>query len=502
MKKLVKRHALFFLLVSLLVCPAKILMAQVPEAGPLPAKATDLVPTTNSTEARELFNQALYATDLNENRKARLLYSQAIQKDPNLGIAYLFRATTANTTKEFVEDIKTGKSKTAGASEWEKMYADYLYTNLTGDRDKKISIAKSLAENFPSGRSYVDLGNAYSGNNEYDKAEEAFKKAMEINPGWVGAANALTGMYLFGEKKDPAKGQEYAARVVALAPNSPGAHVSLGDAYRAKNDLPIAAEEYQKAIALDPTAAGPYFKLGHANLFQGKIAEARKNFKAAGERDERKLFAEMMQYYTYGYEGDSKKMMKTFLEAADKRAKQSGGDMNKARSEQLQFLDAAATIAVHNGDVATLKMLIPRITPLSEEMMTIVGTPEAMLFHQSDMLRWKTLLEITEGNYAAAKVTAEQMKAVLEPVKDGRKLDSYHYTVGYLYVKQQQYKEAVDHLKMADQLSLYNQYLLAKAYEGMGDKDNAMKHYKEVGGNNFNSLDNAILRYEVKKKLN
>jgi tetratricopeptide (TPR) repeat protein len=498
MKKLVREHFLFFVFLFFFVLPVKFLLSQVkPEAGPLPAQGTDLVASTSSAEAKELFNKALAASDLNENRKARKLYSQAIEKDPELGIAYLFRAGTANSMTEYVEDIKMGKSKIGNASEWEKMYADYLYTNFTGDREKQLSIAKSMTEKFPSGRSYVDLGNAYSGNKEYDKAEEAYKKAMQLNPGWVGGANALTGLYLFGEKKDFAKGAENAARVVALAPNSPGAHINLGDAYRAQNNLQKAAEEYQKAIALDPGAAAAYFKLGHANLFQGKIEEARSNFKAAGERDDRKFFSELLQSYTYGYGGDSKKMMKSLLDAADKRNGKMGTDM----SEELQLLNAAATIAVHNGDVATLKMLIPRITPLSKEVMTSVGTPEAMLFHESDVLRWESLLDIMQGDYAGAMEKSDRMKTVLNPLKDSRKFEGYHYTLGFMKLKQKQYKEAVDHLKMADPLSVYNNYLLAKAYEGMGDKANATKYYKEVGSNNFNSLDNALVRSEVKQKL-
>jgi tetratricopeptide (TPR) repeat protein len=498
MKQVLRKRAIGFLLICSSIFPAQFVFSQVtPEAGAMPAQGIDLVASTSSAEAKDLFNKALAASDMNEGRKARKLYSQAIEKDPELGIAYIFRAGTATSTKEFVDDVNMGRSKLANASEWEKMYADYLYTNLTGDRDKQMSIAKSMAEKFPSGRTYVELGQTYSGNKEYDKAETAFRKAMELNPGWVGGPSALTGLYLFGENKDLAKGQEAAEKVVMLAPNSPGAHVTLGDAFRAQNNLEKAAAEYKKAIALDPADATPYFKLGHTNVYLGKMAEARANFKEAGIRDQKKTFSDMLQAYTYGYDGDSKKMMRSLLDLADKYAKQPGVD----KSDELQFLNAAATVAAHNGDVATLKTLITRITPISKQVMTIVGTPEAMIFHESDMLRWQAMLDILQGNYAGAQEKASQMKMAMDPLKDNRKLEVYHQTLGYMKLKQRQYREAIDHLKMADQLSLYNNYLQAKAYEGMGDKDNAAKHYKEIASNNFNSLDNAILRSEVRQKL-
>jgi uncharacterized protein HemY len=147
-------------------------------------------------------------------------------------------------------------------------------------------------------------------------------------------------------------------------------------------------------------------------------------------------------------------------------------------------------------------MIVPRIDPLSREMMSAVATPEAMLYHEADMLRWEALLAITEGDYAKAMDKAYRMKSVLGPIKDIRKLEGYYYTMGYLKLKQKSYKEAVDNLEMSDQLSIYNTYLLAKAYEGMGDKANAMKYYTEVSNYNFNNLDNALVRAEVRKKLN
>jgi tetratricopeptide (TPR) repeat protein len=503
MKKLLKASSLFILLAILAFNPGKGLLAQVtPEAGPLPAKGMDLTPTTNSAEARQLFNEALAANDLNETRKARMLFSKAIEKDPDLGIAYLLRAGTSNSTKEYVDDINMGKSKISNASEWEKLYADYLSTNFTGDRDKQISIAKEMTEKFPTARAYAELGFAYSGKKEFDKAVDAFNKATELNPAWVGGVSALTNIYMFGEKKDLAKALTNATKLVDLAPNSPGTHITLGDAYRAQNNLQKAAAEYQKAIDLAPEAAEAYYKLGHSSLYMGKMEDARKNFKMAGERDERKTFSEMLAASTYAYEGDSKKTLEQLLDAADRRAKQTSGDMDRLHSEQLEFLNAAASVAVHNGDAATLRKLIPRIAPLSKEMMTAVGTPEAMLYHESDMLRWEALLAITEGNYAQAMDKAYRMKAVLDPIKDNRKLEGYYYTLGYLKLKQKNYKEAVDNLKMADQLSIFKSYLLAKAYEGMGDKANAKKYYSEVSNYNFNNLDNALVRSEVKKKLN
>ena len=52
------------------------------------------------------------------------------------------------------------------------------------DRTKdEIKLGEELVQNYPnSSDSYVHLGNALKGINDFDGAEENYKKALEINP--------------------------------------------------------------------------------------------------------------------------------------------------------------------------------------------------------------------------------------------------------------------------------------------------------------------------------
>jgi tetratricopeptide (TPR) repeat protein len=499
-----KRTALFpacLLALALLVhnTPAAAQLAA--NKAPGAEKTTDINPTSSSKEAVGFFNEGLIASDMGETNKARTLFTKAIEKDPDFGLAYLLRAGTATNTNAYVDDINKGRIKVANASEWEKMYADYLYTNFTGERDKGVEIAWKIAQANPAAaRAQSDLAIAYYGNNQYDKAEAAFLRAVELNPSWAGGYSGLANIYMFSDRRDLAKAQQNALKGTNLMPNSAGAHILLGDTYRAQNNFQKAAEEYKKAIQLDDKAAEGYYKLGHANLFLGNINEARKNYNDAGERDSRKSFAEMLAACTYAYEGDSKKTMKQLMTAAA-RPVAAGEDKNEIDGARLTFLNAAASIAAHNGDAATLRQLITRIAPLSHEMSTSLGTSEAMLYDQAEMLRWEVLLDATEGRSRQAMEKAEKMKTILEPVKDSRKLEGYHSAVAIIDLKEKNYKNAIEELGMADPNSIYTKYLLAKAYDGMGDNAKAMNYYTEVSNFNFSNIENAIVRYEVKKKL-
>jgi len=475
-------------------------VAQVTE-NKAPEKVMDFNPTSKSSEAQAFFKEGLAAYDMGENRKARDLFTKAIEKDPDFGLAYLLRSNSSNSTKEWVDDINAGKSKMANASEWEKMYADYLYTDFSGDREKGMELAKKMAETYPdAARAQMDLGNSYFNNKQYDLAAAAFEKSVSVNPSWSGGYGGLVNVYLFGEKKDLAKAEQNALKVVSLKPNNPGAHILLGDTYRAQNNMEKARDEYKKSIELDPKSVEGYYKLGHSNIYLGNSDEARKNFKDAGERDSQKSFSQTLLATSYAYEGDSKKTMKELIRLASLSAK-ADGDKNMNKSDQLTFLNQAANVALHNNDVAALKQLLPEMKPLSTENLQSVGTPEAMLYNESDMLYWEAIIDALEGKFDAAKEKAGKMKTVLASIKDGRKDEPHHELMGIISMKQKNYKEAIVHLNQANQQSIYCKYLLAKSYEGLEDKAKAKEYYTEVSNYNFNNISNALIRHEVKKKL-
>ncbi|MEO5783130.1 MAG: tetratricopeptide repeat protein, partial [Ginsengibacter sp.] len=193
-------------------------------------KITDVPVTTKSTEASASFKEGMALSDLGDILKAKAAFSKAIEQDPKFGMAYLMRAGFSNTAKEFADDVAKGKANIDSASSWEKMYAGYMETNLNGDRNKGVEIMQKIAAEYPdAARAQVNLGNVYSGNNQFDKARECYAKAVQMDPKWVGGYSALTNSYLFFDPKDLKKAEENALKLVELAPNSAGAEIALGD---------------------------------------------------------------------------------------------------------------------------------------------------------------------------------------------------------------------------------------------------------------------------------
>ncbi|MEP7143312.1 MAG: tetratricopeptide repeat protein [Ferruginibacter sp.] len=461
---------------------------------------TEIPATSTSKEALAFFRDGLAALDLNDILKARNLFTKAIELDTAFGPAYLMRAGTSVSAKEYADDVTKGKSHLDNDSNWVKMYGEYLSSNLAGDRNKGIEVLEKIAIAYPkAARPQADLGNAYAGNNQFDKARICYQKAVELDPKWTGGYTATTVDYLFNEPKDLKKAEANAMKLVELAPASPGAEIILGDCYRAQNDFAKAKVAYAKAIQLDSSAVEAYYKEGHANTYLGNLDEARKNYADAGRKDVAISASILNTAFTWLYGGDPKMAIKVLMDGAAKL--DSNSSKSRLASEKDNCFTTAANIAEHYKDAAQLKQLVTKITPLSDQIYNDLGTPEGKIFAKAEVLGWQARIAIAEGKYDEAKAKAEEMKSAQASISDSRKDEDYHYLLGVISLRQKNYPDAIAHLEKGDPNRIYNKYLLAQANEAAGNKDKAASLYKEVANYNFNDVGNALVRIEVKKKV-
>lgn len=456
-------------------------------------KITEISVSSKSDAATKAFTDGLAAFDVADIKKARAAFTEAIKQDPELGIAYLYRANTSTSAKEYADDVNTGNSKVANGSDWEKMYGEYLATNLSGDRKKGLEILEKMAAAYPdAARAQNDFGQGYAGNNQFDKARSKFEEVVKLNPNWVGGYASLMGSYLFSDPKDLKKAEENGIKLTELVPNSAGAHIGLGDCYRAQSDFEKAKGSYTKAVALDPNSPEGYLKLGHANIYLGNFDEARKDYAMAGKNDLTQTASIINVGNSYLYQGNAPAALKVFMDAATTAT---------AVNEKNAYYSNCAAIAIHNDDATTLKKVVPMILPLSEQINNDLGTAEAKTFIAAEKLNWASLTAYADGKYDEAKAKAEEMKTALDPIKDDRKLENYHAMLGMIAMKEKKHADAVMHFEKSDLNSIYNKYWLAKANEAAGNKDKATATYKEVAAYNFNDIGNAMVRNEVKTKL-
>jgi tetratricopeptide (TPR) repeat protein len=436
--------------------------------------------------------------DQNDTKQARTYFTKAIEQDPKLAVAYLYKSGTDLTPKEFAEDVEKAKANLEGASEWEKLYFDYTSTFLSSDWNKRLKVAQEIADKYPQApRPQVDLGVTYLSGNQTEQARTCFEKAIKLDPDWIGGYTAMVNTNLFFEPRDFKKAEENALKAVKLAPSSPGIQIALGDCYRAQNKLEKARDAYAKAIQLDPNSPDAYYKKGNANTFLGNMDEARRDYMDGGKYDQSATGAVPFIAYTYLYAGDPKTAEKCYQDAISNL---NGTDPGKVNFAKAMYLQDCASIASFYDDAPKLKELIPQIEPLSAEVGNEIGTQEAKLSQKAGVLELEALYAALDGKFDVAKAKADEMKTTLDPLTDPTKLDGYEFVLGFTAFKEKKFPDAVAHFEKTQQTSVYNKYWLASAYEAAGEKDKAKEIYKKLADYNFNGIEFALIRNEVKKK--
>jgi len=126
---------------------------------------------------------------------------------------------------------------------------------------------------------HVNLGAIHSRKQDWAKAEEHYKKALELNPESGESYNGLANVYNAQKKFKEAQAMtaEASKRMGATGGSAESLYNQGVIAWNA-NDFPKAQELFTAAIKADDTHAEAHFMLGQAYLNLGKLPEAAKEF--------------------------------------------------------------------------------------------------------------------------------------------------------------------------------------------------------------------------------
>ena len=120
--------------------------------------------------------------------------------------------------------------------------------------------------------SWFRLGNAYAQSQQYRKAEEAYHKALDLDPDLenllpaLGAASFNQGNY--------SEALGYFKKHQAKAPSDSLRNYDLGNAYMQMQRYPEAIAAYKRAIANSVSFVEAYYNLGVCYARSGRRAEA------------------------------------------------------------------------------------------------------------------------------------------------------------------------------------------------------------------------------------
>lgn len=130
---------------------------------------------------------------------------------------------------------------------------------------------------------YNTLGTALAEAGRLEEAAEHYRRALEIQPGYVDAAANLGDVLArLGRAPDAL---DRLRRAVAASPDNAYFHDQLGRALAAAGQIDEALTHFRKAVALNPRDPELHNNLGNALLLKGDVVAAAQQYRAALELD-------------------------------------------------------------------------------------------------------------------------------------------------------------------------------------------------------------------------
>lgn len=148
----------------------------------------------------------------------------------------------------------------------------------SGDYNQAVADFTASVEANPSLDGYFGLGNAYTRLGQLSDAQQAYEKALEINPNHTATLSNLgVAYYQLGRLNEA---QESFQKALALSPGDAETHYLLGATYIQEGETAAAEEALQRALEINPNLPEAHFGMGILRRMQGRIDEAIAEFEA------------------------------------------------------------------------------------------------------------------------------------------------------------------------------------------------------------------------------
>ena len=172
--------------------------------------------TTSSLDALKAYTQAQRAKEKGDDAAARVLFSRAIELDPNFALAYaalgvnysnLNEATRAN---DFYKKAFALRDR---ATDRERLYIEgSYYSNVTGETDRAIQIYQQWIQSYPQDPvPRARLASKYGVLGKYEQAVNELLATVKLEPDNAGDYGLLIEFYLAQNLREDARRTEQEA---------------------------------------------------------------------------------------------------------------------------------------------------------------------------------------------------------------------------------------------------------------------------------------------------
>ena len=440
-----------------------------PSAAAAPAAPAKIALTSTSEDARKEYLEGRSLAERLLVQKSIEHFDKAIAADPNFAMAELARANASPTGSEFLDHLKKAVALADKASDGERLQILAADAGSSGNAAKARGYLEQLVAAYPQDeRAHFALGALLFGQQEPKSAIEHFAKANSLAPEYSAPYNQMG--YAYRQVGDYDNAEKAFKKYIELIPNDPNPYDSYGELLLKMGRFDESIVQYRKALAIDDHFLASHLGISADLMYSGKAAESAAEMKQITDKarndGERRtgLFA-MTSLAVYGGKMDEALAL---LDKQHALGEKTGDTLN-----MVGDLQARAAILNEMGKGAQAQAALDQALKLAQAS----SLPDAIkaniaLFHHNNSAR----ASLASNDLAGAKTHAEAFSKTALGSGNVFQVKQAHELAGIIALKEKNWDTALAELEQASQQNAYNHYRMCLAYQGKGDAANAAEH--------------------------
>lgn len=456
--------------------------------------AQEIPVTTSSKEALQLFIQGRDNLANVQFRKAAEYFDQAIQKDPEFAMAYLYRAQSGGGYNLAMSNIKKAVALVDKVSPGEKLLILANEAGFEGNRITEKTYFQQLEEAYPSDKwAQTQIGEFYFGNADYKTALKHFNQALTIDNEFAPPYNMIG--YANSQLGDYSAAENAFKKYIALIPKDPNPYDSYAELLQKMGKYDESTAQYEKALAIDPEFISSLKGIGDNYLFKGDYSKAREYYDQEFQTTSainNKLSALFWKAVSYVHENkipDALEVMQKERELADS---------NDLQTSVFGTHNTAAIILSETGNAGEGMSEISKATLLINEMPVSESMKENLT---ANLMLGKCYALAQEGKLSEALNETDKTEAIVRKRQDLSQIKRVNFIHGIIELKKNNNEKALSYFADADNESPLTWYYTAVAHQNNGNKSKSAELFKKISTWNVNSLDLALVRNRAIENL-
>ena len=485
----------------------------------------DLTITTSSEEAKNLFLEALFASEQGEQIETQDKLKKALRLDANFELAKVF--SNLNQPKNTFDAF----NNRSNVSEMEKYIIEAYYYIINQQYDRAYGSMNKLTESFP------DISRVWSISSEiksrtgdlYESIDDS-NTALELNPNNFSAyLTLLTKHVIVGngegllppEERDLKEAERIIAKMRSIRPDAPFSYMLSGNFARRQNKLEEAYDFYFQSKQVNKSGNSQILQSNHymalTNTFLKKYDEAEKLFRENISISDEGSFWKAYQLLFIAKMNTFRNDFDRSIEVLDELER----ELPNFGFSQIQILNNQRDMGIcrflnfsHNQQddeaieaIEYVKTALINKIDLNKSTFTENEYKNRLRDIDKKILIMNTWNDILFGRYNDARLKLIDLKVYAEEdlKNDPRSFHDYYAFMGMIYLNEGDYNLAVENFEKTENTvtaglyidrvcGTYFEYFYALALRGNGNSEKANQILKRLAETNFFGYDNALVK--------